>query len=365
MVADFDEEQENIKNSASGASAASGSSDSDSSFAAEASDATVSPITTASLSPDLDELLLGHQGVQSEALGRGKRRASMSTISTASSKAFAAKTPAPAPAAPLVAKTAAASKATSVSDVAPALVLAEDYEKVTASMRSVTAAARKRRASCMPVPTAVQVPAAAAVPVRQSARRMSLAPPKTAPNSSTASNVAEVTTRVTRRKSLMLSAAVLEEAAAAPVVEVPEPIPTAEADPPMIEDNKPAAVSEPVEEPAPVEVVPTLDLGFDESATTSVSTRRRSMLRRTSFGGSDANVPAVATEPARTSNRRRSIAEVTAMLASIDSVQTIVPKGLAEPKASKKRPSDEADENAKRRKENTVLETFAHVWIDI
>jgi len=127
--------------------------------------------------------------------------------------------------------------------------------------------------------------------------------------------------------------------------------------------------------------MPTVDPTFDEALP-----QRRALQRRTSVGGS--SIPQLG--EAR-SSRRKSIAQVTAMLASIDSISNLLkPSSSANvhgtesqenATALKKRgaevvatgANDVCDENAKRRKADKmslstvaeVVEAPEHVWIDI
>jgi hypothetical protein len=140
-----------------------------------------------------------------------------------------------------------------------------------------------------------------------------------------------------------------------------------------IPDASPAKESEPMAMESTVKVLPTIDESAEEPVT--LAAKRRTQIRRGSLGGASAVTSASdSAEPLRSSNRRRSIAEVTAMLASIDAVKSLLPTATsAVAVESKKRSVEDHDENARRKNARIDLSDIpelqdtapAHVWVDI
>ena len=350
-----------------------GLTDSDLSFSGETSHDDSSPDKISS--PDTaDE----GAAIPSELLTRGKRRASMSAVPP--TKAAPITRARKATVAVVDSKKATLPVVAAVAHSTAAALLEDSEDEVVANFSKL----RKRRASCVPMPAAVPVAAPPAT-VRQSARRGSLtskmlastlAAVQSSIESTAAVSVAVKTTskipesgsRLTRRKSMALSATMPAPvlAAVAPVCEVP-------------------ATEKPVEEPEAAAVTESesdreLHAPKASEEPQADSLPRRRAIRRGSLGGS-AGTDTSNAESVRTSNRRRSIAEVTAMLASIDAVKSIglpvgCPSGPAQD-STKKRGAEEVQESASSKKKKqqqdasvdlSITELAApapQVWIDV
>jgi len=369
-VEELDESFEAIRNGSG--------SESDTSFTSteSASASESSPASAAlSLSP---ESIVDSAPIE---LGRGKRRASMSAV--------------PAPAKTVAAKPAKAAAAPAVSAPAPVgqECANEIEESEVTSMNCVSGSTRRRQSS---------VPA----PVKSATRRSSLAPKLSATAAALkavaeiaaaapvqpllvpvrVSKTSESTSRITRRKSVLLSSAPVPLSAIPEAVEaVVEADSGPDAESADVESDRlhlevVAEVSEPVSEPVRELAMPTVDHHFDDSAMeVPAVSQRRALQRRTSTSGSA--IPQLG--DAR-SSRRKSMANVHAMLASMsgltDSVAASAPAATTETTSLKKRGAvaaeeEVSDENTKRRKaSNTrmslssvteVDEASQHVWIDI
>lgn len=328
-------------------------------------------------------------------LGRGKRRASMSAVPAP------AKVVAPKPVKVAVAPAAVPVPVPVVSAPAAVHDCANEFEESeVTSMNCVSGTTRRRQSS---------VPA----PVKSSTRRSSLAPKLSATAAALkavaeiaaaapvqpvlvptkVSKTAESTSRITRRKSVLLSSApaalsAIPETAEAEVDSAPD-AESADVESDRLHLEVVTEVSEQVCEPvsAPVQelTMPTVDTHFDDSnmeVPTAAASQRRALQRRTSTSGSA--IPQLG--DAR-SSRRKSMANVHAMLASMSSLTDSAPVPAASATASttettslKKRgaaATDEevSDENIKRRKASNsrmslssvaeVDEAPQHVWIDI
>jgi hypothetical protein len=288
------------------------------------------------------------------------------------------------------------SKASAAEQVAaePAPVLAKPEVKVSPVVEedvlsgSVAANTRKRRASMVPGPATAPLPSTA-LQQRQSARRGSMAPKmlsstiaatKSAVEAAVAAAAASAkgvptkvpepaASKVPRRKSLMDATKLLFSA------------PEEGTDAPL---QGPTAV-EGVEEKDTLSAVrPATMEAQQEDATPSVTheqdisdvlpAKRRAGLRRGSLGASTTTAPvegASSGNAPRVSNRRRSIADVTAMLASLDTLKAPAPAGGIAVASKKRGLVASSDENSARKNarveisDTSAIVAEEHVWIDI
>eukprot|EP01032_Pedospumella_encystans_P008900 gene8900-10518_t len=394
LVEEHDESLEIIRSSGS---------ESDNSFSSDSvatSTEGSSPASSAlSLTPEAKE------SVPTEMFGRGKRRASMSAVpapKAVAASAVAAKVTKTVPSAivPIVAAPTAVLPATAPVAVSALHEVPSEFDEMeVTSMSCVSATATRRRQSSVPAPVARSTTRRASLAPKLSATAAALKavaeiasapvqPVTLAPSMKNTSKAADTTSRITRRKSLLSSSAPVALSA---IAEVPDVVTET-----MVIDNAPDTFSADVESDKEVTetvvitaelelptieetVMPTVDPSFDDSVP-----QRRALQRRTSVGGS--SIPQLG--EAR-SSRRKSIAQVTAMLASIDSISNLlrpsssvsVGESQENNTALKKRGAemvaadaeDVCDENAKRRKASRmslgtvaeVVEAPEHVWIDI
>ena len=395
LVEEHDESLEIIRSSGS---------ESDNSFSSDSvatSTEGSSPASSAlSLTPEAKE------SVPAEMFGRGKRRASMSAVpapKAVAASAVAAKVTKTVPSAivPVVAAPTAVLPVTAPVVVSALQEVPSEFDEMeVTSMSCVSSAATRRRQSSVPAPVARSTTRRASLAPKLSATAAALKavaeiasapvqPVTLAPSTKNTPKVAESNSRITRRKSLLSASA---SVALSAIAEVPDAV----TETIVIDDNAPETYSADVESDKEVmetvvitaevdlptieeTVMPTVDSTFDDSVP-----QRRALQRRTSVGGS--SIPQLG--EAR-SSRRKSIAQVTAMLASIDSISNLLKPSSSvnatesqeNNTALKKRGAevivadaeDVCDENAKRRKASRVsLSTVAevveapeHVWIDM
>jgi hypothetical protein len=111
-----------------------------------------------------------------------------------------------------------------------------------------------------------------------------------------------------------------------------------------------------------------------EEATPSVTHERRAGLRRGSLGASTTTAPvegASSGNAPRVTNRRRSIADVTAMLASLDTLKAPAPEGGIAVASKKRGLVASSDENSACKNarveisDTSAIVAEEHVWIDI
>lgn len=426
LVDELDESFEAIRSSGS---------ESDNSFSSDSvatSTEGSSPASSAlSLSPDPTESIVV------ESFGRGKRRASMSAVPAPKVAATAAKVTktvssvaaAPVPVSAPVPVVAAAPVIVSANPEVPSEF--EDSDITSMSCVTSSSVSTRRRQSSVPAPVARSTTRRASLAPKLSATAAALkavaeiasAPVQpvsvnVAPSAKNASKITEASSRITRRKSLLSASAPTSLGAIAEVAEVCEK--SCVADMLVIDDSTPDIVSADVEsdrengevvadavpaatasEIIPLDEVvsvsadkikmPIVDSTFDDAML-----QRRALQRRTSVGNcGSSSIPQLG--EAR-SSRRKSIAQVTAMLASIDSISSLLkPSSSTSTSAataiatnaeatestttSKKRAAtvvaadaeELGDENVKRRRSSnsskmslsSVDEAPEHVWIDI